>query len=94
MGPWTATRSSLCMLRQVAAFCRLLRPVLLLVLLPRLQSPVVGVLGLCWWRRVPFVRERCPLVGVPGLCWLLWGPFDSFRCPSTSTACLTAFPCA
>ena len=47
-GPWTVTRSSLRMLRQVAAFCRPLRPVLLLVLFPRSRSPVVGVPGLCW----------------------------------------------
>ena len=46
-GPWTVTRSSLRMLRRVAAFCRLLRPVLLLVLFLRSRSPVVGVLGLC-----------------------------------------------
>ena len=46
-GPWTVTRSSLRMLRRVAAFCRPLRPVLLLVLFPRSGSPVVGVLGLC-----------------------------------------------
>ena len=45
-GPWTA-RSSLRMLRRVAAFCRPLRPVLLLVSFPRSRSPVVGVLGLC-----------------------------------------------
>ena len=43
-GPWTVTRSSLRMLRRVAAFCR---PVLLLVSFPRSRSPVVGVLGLC-----------------------------------------------
>ena len=46
-GPWTVTRSSLHMLRRVAAFCRPLRPVLLLVSFPRSGSPVVGVLGLC-----------------------------------------------
>ena len=52
-GPWTVTRSSLRMLRQVAAFCQPLRPVLLLVSFPRLRSPVVGVLGLCWmWQEV------------------------------------------
>ena len=34
-GPWTVTRSSLRMLRWVAAFCRPLRPVLLLVSFPR-----------------------------------------------------------
>ena len=45
-GPWTVTRSSLRMLRRVAAFCRPLRPVLLLVSFPRSRSPVVGVLGL------------------------------------------------
>ena len=46
-GPWTVTRSSLRMLRRVAAFCRPLRPVLLLVSFPHPRSPVVGVLGLC-----------------------------------------------
>ena len=46
-GPWTVTRSSLRMLRRVAAFCRPLRPVLLLVSFPRSRSPVVRVLGLC-----------------------------------------------
>ena len=46
-GPWTVTRSSLRMLRRVAAFCRPLRPVLLLVSFPRSRSPVVGVPGLC-----------------------------------------------
>ena len=46
-GPWTVTRSSLRMLRWVAAFCRPLRPVLLLVSFPRSRSPVVGVSGLC-----------------------------------------------
>ena len=46
-GPWTVTRSSLRMLRRVAAFCRPLRPALLLVSFPRSRSPVVGVPGLC-----------------------------------------------
>ena len=45
-GPWTVTRSSLRMLRRVAAFCRPLRPVLLPVSFPRSQRPVVGVLRL------------------------------------------------
>ena len=59
MGPWTVTRSSLRMLRRVAAFCRPLRPALLLVSFPRSRSPVVGVLGLCWmWHGVPFARQR------------------------------------
>ena len=44
-GPWTVTRSSLRMLRRVAAFCRPLRPVLLLVSFPRSRRPIVGVLG-------------------------------------------------
>ena len=67
-GPWTVTRSSLRMLRRVAAFCRPLRPVLLLVSFPRSRSPVVGVLGLCWmWRDVPFARQRRPIVGVLGV---------------------------
>ena len=37
--PWTVTCSSLRMLRRVAAFCRLLRPVLLLVSFPRSRKP-------------------------------------------------------
>ena len=55
-GPRTVTRSSLRMLRRVTAFCWPLWPVLLLVSFPRLQSPMVGVPGLCWLWRVPFVR--------------------------------------
>ena len=43
-GPWTVTRSSLRMLRRVTAFCRLLRPVLLLVSFPRSRCPVVAML--------------------------------------------------
>ena len=46
-GPWTVTCSSLCMLCRVAAFCRPLRPGLLLVSGPHSRSPVFGVLGLC-----------------------------------------------
>ena len=73
-GPWTVTHSSLRMLRRVAAFCRPLQPVLLLVSFPRLWSPVVGVPGLCWmWRDVPFARQRRPIVGVLRMCWLLGG---------------------
>ena len=96
-GPWTVTRSSLRMLRRVAAFCRPLRPVLLLVSFPRSRSPFVGVLGLCWlWRDVPFARQRRPVVGVLRMCWLLPRSFDCFRCPRTSVhrpsvACLAVF---
>ena len=84
----------------VAAFCRPLRPVLLLVSFLRSRSPVVGVLGLCWmWQDVPFACQRRPVVGVLGLCWLLRGSFDCFWCPHTSvlrpsTTCLAVFPCA
>ena len=46
------------MLRRVAAFCRPLRPVLLLVSFPRSQSPVVGVLGLCWMWHPPPIKQR------------------------------------
>ena len=54
-GPWTVTRSSLRVPRRVAAFCRPLRPVLLLVSFPRSRSPVIGVPGLRWmWHGVPF----------------------------------------
>ena len=71
-GPWTVTGYSLRMLRRVAAFCRPLRTVLLLVSLPRLRSPVVGVLGLL----VSFPRSQSPVVGVLGLCWMWHGvPF-------------------
>ena len=95
-GPWTVTRSSLRMLRRVAAFCRPLRPVLLLVSFPRSQS----LPGLCWmWHGVPFARQRRPVVGILRMCWLLWGSFDCLRCPHTSvlrssTTCLSVFPCA
>ena len=41
----TVTRSSLRMLCRVAAFCRPLRPVLLLVSFPRSRSPVVWCVG-------------------------------------------------
>ena len=98
-GPWTVTRSSLRMLRWVAAFCRPLRPVLLLVSFPRSRSPVVGVLGLCWmWHGVPFACQRRPVVGVLRMCWLLPGSFDCFCCPHTSVhrpsiACLAVFLC-
>ena len=57
-GPWTVTRSSLRMLRRVAAFCWPLRPVLPLVSFPRSRSPVVAVPGLCrMWRDVPFAHR-------------------------------------
>ena len=82
-GPWTLTRSSLRMLRRVAAFCRPLRPVLPLVSFPRSRSPVVGVPGLCWmWRDVPFACQRRPIIGVLRMCWLLPGSFDCFCCPA------------
>ena len=62
--PWTVTRSALRMLRRVAASCRPLRPVLLLVSFPRSRSPVVGVPGLCWMRQdVPFARQQRPVIG-------------------------------
>ena len=98
-GPWTVTRSSLRMLRPVAAFCRPLRPVLLLVSFPRSRSPAVGVPGLCWmWHGVPFACQRRPIVGVLRMCWLLPGSFDCFCCPHTSVhrpsiACLAVFLC-
>ena len=96
-GPWTVTRSSLRVLRRVAAFCRPLRPVLLLVSFLRSRSPVVGVLGLCgMWRDVPFARQRSPIIGVLRMCWLLPGSFDCVCCPRASVhrpsvACLTVF---
>ena len=81
------------MLRRVAAFCRPLRPVLPLVLFPRSQSPVVGVLGLCWmWRDGPFARQQRPVVGILRLCWLLWGSFDCFCCPRASVLRPSRYP--
>ena len=63
------------MLRRVAAFCRPLRPVLLLVSFPRSRSPVVGVRGLCWmWRDVPFAHQRRPVVGVLGVVLVVGAP--------------------
>ena len=99
-GPWTVTRSSLRMLRRVAALCRPLRPVLLLVSFPHSRSPVVGVPGLCWmWHGVPFARQRRPIIGVLRMRWLLPGSFDCFCCPRASVhrpsiACLAVFLCA
>ena len=79
--------------RRVAAFCRPLRPVLLLVSFRRSRSPVVGVLGLCWMWRVPFVRQRCPVVGVLRLCWLLPASFDGF-CRPRDRAREAQVPCS
>ena len=56
------------MLRRVAAFCRPLRPVLLLVSFPRLRSPVVGVLGLCWMWRGLLYSLGCPLPSASAGC--------------------------
>ena len=98
-GPWTVTHSSLRMLRRVTAFCRPLRPVLLLVSFPHSRSPVVGVPGLCWmWHGVPFACQRRPIIGVLRMCWLLPGSFDCFCCPRASVhrpsiACLAVFLC-
>ena len=73
-GPWTVTCSPLRMLRRVAAFCRPLRPVLLLVSFPRSRSPVVGALELCWmWQDVPFARQRRPIIGVLGVVLVVAG---------------------
>ena len=48
-GPWTVTRSSLCMLRRVAAFCRPLRPVLLVSAFAEPSSWCAGaVLDVAW----------------------------------------------
>ena len=86
-GPWTFTHSSLRMLRWVTAFCRPLQPVLLLVSFPRSQSPVVGVLGLCWmWWHVPFVRQQRPVAGVLGLCWFLRGSLTLFAVDTPSSS--------
>ena len=64
-GPWTVTRSSLRMLRQVAAFCRPLRPVLLLVSFPRSRSPVVPPppmrkLQQCLAFQMQYIRRHLP----------------------------------
>ena len=82
-GPWTVTRSSLRMLRRGAAFCRPLRPVLLLVSFPRSRSPVVGVLGLCWmWRDVPLGRQRAPSSWrIGGCAGCRWGRLTVFAVP-------------
>ena len=57
-GPGQSPVLPLRMLCRATAFCRPLRPVLLLASFLRSRSPVVGVLGLCWmWRDVPFARQ-------------------------------------
>ena len=87
-GLWTVTRSSLRMLRRVAALIQRLRPEPLLVSFPRSRSPGAGV---------PFARQRRRVVGVLRLCWLLPGSFDCFWGPRASVhrpsvACLAVFP--
>ena len=73
-GPWTVTRSSLRILRRVAAFCRPLLPGLLLVLFPRSRNPVVGVPGLCsMWQDVPFARQQRPVVDILGVVLVVAG---------------------
>ena len=68
-GPWTVTRSSLRMLRRVAAFCRPLRPVLLLVSFPCSRSLVGGVLGLCWLLRGSFDAPPAPRFSPSAIAW-------------------------
>ena len=60
-GAWTVTHPSLRMLCRVAAFCRPLRPVLLLVSFPRSRSPVVGVPG---GRLQPVLMRHPPQLSV------------------------------
>ena len=93
IGPWTVTRSSLRMLRRVAAFCRPLQPVLLLVSFPRPRSPLVGVPGLCWmWHGVPLARQWRPVVGILRMCWLLPGLWAALLCSAALCAALRR-PC-
>ena len=105
-GPRTVTRSSLRMLRRVAAFCRPLRPVLLLVSFPRSRSPAVGVPGLCWmWRDVPFARQQRPIIGVLGVVLVVAPPPPlnySYKCPwgwalgvaiTAGSVCRWVLPC-
>ena len=70
-GPWTVTRSSLRMLRRVAAFCRPLRPVLLLVSFPRSRSPVFGaVLDVAWCAVCTSAAPNSwRMGGCAGCCW-------------------------
>ena len=97
-GPWTVTRSSLRMLRRVAAFCRPLRwPVLLLVLFPRSRSPVVGVLGLCWLLWGSFDCFCCPHTSVhrPSIACLavfLCGPGALFLHALSRPSTICPFP--
>ena len=83
-GPWTVPRSSLRMWRRVAAFCRPLRPVLLLVSFLHSRSPVVGVLGLCWmwrdwgWDAVHLARSA-PRSFAPRTALLAWSLGNGIR---------------
>jgi hypothetical protein len=61
-GPWTVTRSSLRMLRPVAAFCRPLRPVLLLVSFPQPSSWCAGAVPNVAWCAV---CACAPVTGQP-----------------------------
>ena len=90
-GPWTFIRSSLRMLHRVFAFCRPLRPVLLLVSFPRSRSPIVGILRMCWLLPGSFDCFGCPRTSVhrPSMAWLTVSlcvceaqvPCSSTRCP-------------
>ena len=71
-GPWTATQSSLRVLRRAAAFCRPLRPVFRLVSFPRQQSPAVGTPG---------------VLPVRGSLYSFWCPFPSAPPPPGRCRC-------
>ena len=68
-GPWTVTRSSLRMLRRVAAFCRPLRPVLLLVSFLVFAEPsnwrTGGCAGCCRGCFSVFAAQSTPHSGRP-----------------------------
>ena len=83
-GPWTVTHSPLRMLRRVAAFCRPLRPVLLLVSFPRSRSPVPFPFpfpsGGCANGAPRLSLFRCSVSGLhgggPNRWWWWWIPYS------------------
>ena len=79
-GPWTVTRSSLRMLRWVAAFLSAAAAGAPAGVVSAFAEPRRWCVGGCaeCGGMCPFARQRRPIVGVLRMCWLLRGFFDCF----------------